>query len=229
MAAIDVGSGWASGPKNWIGALAREGYGGLDAIVLTHLDEDHAGALEALLPWVRVGCVVMPKGLEDHPDSADRWRRLREQLERFQVPLQTHPAGCFPFYWAEEQARAKGGNAVMAGVAVPLPRGGWYVNLGDSGTRKGAREAALLGRLQEAGAELAGGTGPRIWKVSHHGSRFSSAPSLWGRRAPTEAWISSGASNRFGHPHPGVEAAFRSRGVQLRRTDREGALIYQSF
>jgi competence protein ComEC len=60
--------------------------------------------------------------------------------------------------------------------------------------------------------------------VPHHGSKTSSTPPFIDAVAPRVAILSVGYRNRFRHPNEGVVRRYLERGVELRRTDREGAL-----
>jgi competence protein ComEC len=61
-----------------------------------------------------------------------------------------------------------------------------------------------------------------VLKVGHHGSRTSSSPAFVAAVSPKAAIISVGVRNRFGHPHQATLATFKSAGVRLFRTDRDG-------
>ncbi|HXZ47475.1 MAG TPA: DNA internalization-related competence protein ComEC/Rec2, partial [Usitatibacter sp.] len=54
--------------------------------------------------------------------------------------------------------------------------------------------------------------------------RTSSTPALVEAVDPAIAILSVGYRNRFHHPSPAVVARYAARGVELRRTDAEGAL-----
>ena len=58
----------------------------------------------------------------------------------------------------------------------------------------------------------------------HHGSRTSSTPDFLQSVAAKIIVIPVGHRNRYGHPHPQVLARYRALGVQLWRTDRDGAV-----
>ncbi|MEP7261912.1 MAG: competence protein ComEC, partial [Usitatibacter sp.] len=60
--------------------------------------------------------------------------------------------------------------------------------------------------------------------VPHHGSRTSSTAAFLDAVAPSIAIFTVGYRNRFGHPHPAVLGAYQARGIEIRRTDYEGAL-----
>jgi competence protein ComEC len=61
--------------------------------------------------------------------------------------------------------------------------------------------------------------------VPHHGSRSSSSPQFIAAVAPRWAIVPAGYRNRFGHPSAEVLERYRTAGVQVLRTDRDGAVI----
>ncbi len=222
MAAVDVGSSRASDPARWIRALARRGVVELDAVVLTHEDEDHAGALEQILPWIRIRCVLLPPTVRSEPES-----RLRRLLQERGIPVRDHSSSCFPFPWlvAVRDSRA---NGVMGGVLIPLRSGGAYLNLGDAGWRKGASEQALAEAFERHWPALwneARSSRRSVLKLGHHGSRFSSSQELLDAFEPATVVVSSGPGNRHGHPHAETLERARGTGARVLRTDRHGAVI----
>jgi competence protein ComEC len=67
-----------------------------------------------------------------------------------------------------------------------------------------------------------------IVKVAHHGSYTSSALLLVKTSKPKYAVISVGKHNGFGHPNPAVIKRWIRSGAAVLRTDKEGALLFQS-
>jgi len=67
-----------------------------------------------------------------------------------------------------------------------------------------------------------------VLKVGHHGSRTSSSPDLLAAVRPSVAVVSTGARNRFGHPHPATLAALAARGVRVLRTDVVGSVVVET-
>jgi competence protein ComEC len=67
-----------------------------------------------------------------------------------------------------------------------------------------------------------------IVKVAHHGSHTSSSQLLVKAAKPEYAVISVGKHNTFGHPTTSVIKRWMYSGASVNRTDKEGALLFQS-
>lgn len=65
-------------------------------------------------------------------------------------------------------------------------------------------------------------------KVSHHGSKTGTIPEFLNFVKPEIAVISAGRENRFKHPSPSVVERLKKIGSTIERTDKQGAVIYQS-
>lgn len=68
-----------------------------------------------------------------------------------------------------------------------------------------------------------------ILKVGHHGSDTSSSPEFIKAISPSEAIISVGAKNKYGHPHDEVLSILTHYGARIRRTDIEGTISYKRY
>jgi len=67
-----------------------------------------------------------------------------------------------------------------------------------------------------------------VLKVAHHGSRSSTGAEFLRAVGPKLAAISVGARNSYGHPDAGVMERLAAAGAQIYRTDRDGALIFET-
>lgn len=67
-----------------------------------------------------------------------------------------------------------------------------------------------------------------VLKVAHHGSSSSSTEKFIEFAKPRHAVISVGEYNRFRHPSPKVLRRFREHGINIVRTDRNGAIIFRT-
>lgn len=66
-----------------------------------------------------------------------------------------------------------------------------------------------------------------IVKLGHHGSDTSSSYEFLKSISPSEAVISVGRNNRYGHPSDAVLQRLRLLGIRIRRTDEEGSIFYR--
>lgn len=98
--------------------------------------------------------------------------------------------------------------------------------------RHGDVTVLLPGDVEEEGeaALLASGKlGPvTVMKAPHHGSRTSSTPDFLARLRPRFVVFCVGRRNRFGFPHPEVEARYPTLGTECLRTDVHGAITLES-
>ncbi|MEE4311776.1 MAG: DNA internalization-related competence protein ComEC/Rec2 [candidate division KSB1 bacterium] len=67
-----------------------------------------------------------------------------------------------------------------------------------------------------------------VLKVAHHGSSSSSTEHFIEFAKPRHAVISVGEYNRFRHPSEKVLRRFRDHGINIVRTDRNGAVIFRT-
>ncbi|MBU6376381.1 MAG: MBL fold metallo-hydrolase [Bdellovibrionales bacterium] len=226
-AAIDFGSSFRSKPSDWIRTLSKRGITQLDAVVLTHADEDHLGGLSKILPWIRVKCAVIPKALRSDP----RLYPVLSEFQKYGVQVVERAAPCFPFPYEIETASRRGPNTVMAAVLVPVRSGTWYFNLGDSGFRRGASETGLLKKFQknwpEAWSLAFHSSSTRIWKATHHGSGTSNSSETLREVRPQLAWVSVGWQNRYHHPHPSTLDRLSKDVGRVCRTDLNGVCFIQ--
>jgi competence protein ComEC len=119
------------------------------------------------------------------------------------------------------QSKKSSGNELMGGIVYPLSPGHAYFALGDGDEEQ---ELAYEHYFQNEIAE----TPNRIWKISHHGSRFSSNSEFLGRLDPDEFWISVGAHNPYHHPNPLTLWKLKNLRGKIYRTDVDGD-IRRSF
>jgi competence protein ComEC len=185
----------------------------IEGVVITHAHPDHAGGLPFLLRTFTVGEVW--EGVRPRRDAG--YERLEQALEDAGV--------------ARRSVR-QGMRADWDGVAVEVlgPAGGpppWRTRNDDSVVLALdlRRVRLLLTGDIEARAEAALPEGrATVLKVAHHGSRSSSTPAFLAHVAPAVAIVSVGRQSRFGHPHPEVLERYRSLGIRLLRTDRDGTV-----
>lgn len=218
---IDTGATHTLKNAQWIRLFFTQGIEKLDWILLSHLDQDHSGALAQLLNIIQVRCVVAPRSLANEK----RWLRIYESLKslkfRKSMPrtsLTDRAEDCIPFPVKQFTLNSKSDNSTQFAIWIPFQQGGGFLSLGDSEIK---HEQFIIPWLKTV-AKSDIGIGERILKVSHHGSSHSTSQELLNLFQPTQAWISVGLNNRYGHPS--TEVIKRLSHIKIRRTDLEGSL-----
>ena len=199
-------------------ALARHGVSRLDAVLLSHKDVDHTGALSALAGVVEVGHVYIHADLLDSEECG---------------------SVCKAAAWASRQGRAEGvrkGDVVrIGGFELRLlgpEQGGasenddslmWllsYTDLDNPIKVKGlltgdGEEKAVAGVLDQTGDI-------DFLKVGHHGSAGAVNSDEMRVLKPELSLISVGADNDYGHPTQQTLDVLQRAGSKVLRTDQSG-------
>jgi competence protein ComEC len=235
LTALDVGQGMAvvvqvadrvlvydtgpsAGPHSDAGArvlvpwLRGQGIARPDAVVVSHLDDDHSGGalslLQAMPPdWLASS---LPDG---HRIVAAARRAVRCRRgegwswgdTRFDW---LHPAD------PPERARGSPTNAVSCVLRIRSPAGSVLLP-GDIGA---VQERRLLAQYLDD--ELAAD----VLLAPHHGSITSSTEAFLDAVAPRWALFQVAYRSRFRHPHPRVLERYDARGIGILRSDADGAV-----
>lgn len=202
-------------------ALARHGVWRLDAVAVTHHDDDHCGSLDALARAVPVGRVIVAAEALDCPCGPCGHLREEARALAGEEGLVGVSAGdalacgdlgltvLWPRVLAEEGGN---GDSLCLLATAPAADGRWTALL------TGDAEAEQLHAL-----DATGDLGPiDVLKVGHHGSAVSLDEPLAARLAPAVALVSAGENNRYGHPRPEPLAALGATGATVFRTDWHG-------
>ena len=201
--------------------LHGQGARRLEAVILTHPDEDHAGGLASVLRSVRTGAVLGPGlgsgqsghmlGLAEARDGGVPWRRAATGdvwtmdgvvFRVLSPPAETTLDPDHPNDWS---------------VVMRVEFGEFSALLtGDAGEE-------IESRLIAAAATPADND-VTLLKVGHHGSITLTSEALLEATSPEYAIIPVGARNRYGHPDPVVLARLRRKGAHILRTDLHGTV-----
>lgn len=191
-------------------ALRALGIDDLDLLVGTHGDLDHLGGFSVILKSFPVGTVVL--GPADPSDPLEA--RIRAIANLRGVPV------------------------LEASAGTELEVGGTKVKFlhPPSFTRAVSNERSLVGLVQYQNSRiLVTGDLPAselvrlaavnvdILKVSHHGAKNGTTAEVIQKFRPEVALIGVGA-NPYGHPSQATLKILQSAGVEIRRTDLEGAI-----
>ena len=237
---MDAGSQHALSDEAWVQLLATRQITRLNWAAISHLDEDHSGGFLRLARLIRIDCITMPQAQLE----SLRGRKYERIFLDYALKIRGWNSGCIPYPSFSPDAklvalapgdqlnprrkqttsRPKRPNENMGAIWVPLKEGGFYLAAGDANQNDEILIGKWAARLAARGPE----NQKRILKISHHGSKSSSAPEFLKQIHPTEVWISAGRGNRYGHPAPVVMERLLQLAVPIRRTDEEG-VIYSSY
>jgi competence protein ComEC len=207
-----LGPGQDTGSRTIVPWLRSQGIGRPDLLVVSHLDDDHAGGALSLIratPPRRLAS-SLPEG---HPIVAavpqsercrrgEGWRWADASFDWL------HPAD------PPERSRGSPSNAVSCVLRIRHP-GGTVLLTGDI-------EAAQERRLTELYGDE--GLAADVLVVPHHGSLTSSTEGFLDAVAPRWAIVQAAYLSRYRHPHPRVVERYQRRGVVLLRSDADGAV-----
>ena len=201
-------------------ALARNGISKIDAVLITHPDDDHCGNLQALGGVVEVDQVFIAEGL----DEIDFVSLVRNMVgEQKVVELNrgdTVQLGMFTLHIvAPMQVEYEGGNEDSICFNVHIDCDGDGV-VDWRGFFCGDAEAEVLEELNEE--QLLESVD--LYKVGHHGSRKAITPELARVLSPKVSLIGVG-KNSYGHPTDDALSALESVGSEVYRTDQDGDVV----
>lgn len=193
--------------------LLTRGRRRVDALILTHLDTDHANGVDALTALCSVGTLILPEtedtgnGMIEAVTAAAA--RGGTQLRALREDSLLTVGGIRVQLYAPERA----GTPNEHGLAAVVSLGDYDMLV--TGDMSRTKERALLAQHPLEGIEL--------YIVGHHGSKNASSEELLESIGADTAVISCGY-NAFGHPAPETLARLAAFGYTVYRTDENGTV-----
>jgi competence protein ComEC len=191
-------SGFDSGEQIVLPALAATGRHGLDRLIVSHADNDHAGGAAAVVAaFPRVAVLKGPDVVALAGEVCAQGQRWEADGVRFSI---LHPAADF-------SARGNDSSCVLK-------------------VESGASSLLVTGDIERRG-EAAVATQPidaDVVVVPHHGSATSSSPAFVAAAGAKHAIVSAGYANRWGFPRAEVRERWQQSGAVMTVTGDSGAV-----
>ena len=213
-----------SGRKVVLPFLRSKGMNSIDALLLTHPDDDHIGGAVTILNRIRVGRLLVSAV----PSNAPNYVRVLDTANKQRVPI---------FHLARGQT-IDFHDSAFADVLNPPANGSPSREHADNNgslvlrIRRDDTSILLTGDAEvEAEKDMISDgedLNADILKLGHHGSKTSSSDEFLDNVNPKVAIVSAGKHNLFGHPSPLVMDRVQSRRIRVFRTDRDGAITVTS-
>lgn len=194
----------------------------IETIIETHPDQDHIGGLISVLQTYEVGSVLETKMQSD----SQTFKKLEElilenKVEKIEAKKDvtikfSNGATLQILHPFETIVDVKSKDTNGASVVARLIFGeNEFLMTGDLTT---TQENKLLEGDINIGADFL--------KVSHHGSKYATSNEFLEKVKPTEAIISVGKNNSYGHPNPETLQRLTAHRISVHRTDESGDLEY---
>lgn len=185
----------------------------IEGVMLTHADADHAGGLTGLMDHYEVSQVLSTETTLTELEDILRGVEV-EKLAAGDVWRYGSMVG--EVVWPDENEHCSSGERNECSLVMRLEiMGGnsWWM-AADAG-QEIEKELLVRGKVRQTD----------ILKVAHHGSKTATTESFLEILQPTMAVISVG-ENSYGHPDNGVLERLMKWGVEMKRTDEEGNLVF---
>lgn len=188
----------------------------LDYVIGTHPDSDHIGGLDVVLEAYSCERVIMPGIASDTKTYDDVIKALKDKGLSVTEPVvgDTYSLGEASFTVIAPN-RDYGDNINNWSVGIILTYGeNRFLFTGDA---EETAEKDIVSNGIDISAD--------VYKAAHHGSKTGSGEALLDAVHPAYSVISCGEYNDYGHPGARTLNSFRSRGIEVFRTDEQGTVV----
>ena len=230
---VDGGSSSVSGVGEYriLPFLKSQGASLLDAVFVTHPDEDHCNGIRELLAegekqGIRIDTLILP----DIAVSArgESYLALVDAAGESGIPVayisrgQRIERGELSLICLHPGEGEASGEPNEYSIVLRLVYKGFSALL--TGDVEGAGELQLTRLLQENDKcqEVT------VLKAAHHGSRNSTGADFLGAARPGLAVISAGKNNKYGHPHAEMIERLKGAGCVIYETSKDGAVTVRA-
>ena len=207
--------------------LIREGIRTIDLMICTHPHNDHVGGLNYILDHFRVKSILISASKYESDLAVSFINRIKETGIQHRTIIAPDSLVSFPgihllflgpdsLHFTSLNRRMK--NLNNQSIVTLLIHGRAACLL--TGDAEKEAEQTMMRRWTDLDCDLL--------KVGHHGSKTSSSEAWIDAVQPDHALISVAERNRYGLPDDCIINRYLEHGIQIHRTDRDGALLFES-
>ncbi|WP_081641075.1 DNA internalization-related competence protein ComEC/Rec2 [Butyrivibrio sp. XPD2006] len=217
--------------------LKYKGIGKLDAVVVTHEDEDHISGILEIMDDMEKGGIRIKQLMLPEVSAAsrgDNYHKLEQRAGDLGIPVSYINSGevfnlgkiSFTCLNPALGMTSEGANAYSTVLFMEYKAAGKrganrpFTAL-FTGDVEGEGQDYLKSVIRSSPAKYADLS---LLKVAHHGSRYTTDEEFLSLVSPKIAVISCGRDNSYGHPHQELLQRLRDANVQVFRTDEIGAI-----
>lgn len=219
------------GRKLLVPLLKQRGVHQLDALIMTHEDQDHAGGLQAVLEDIPVKTFIFNGTLKPNTSTMKLFKTaLDHDVPLYQanssLPLQiddeTRLQFIYPTATLGDPSRITLMNEQNDFSVVFLlhMKHSLFLFTGDMEQR--IEESIVDQLVSPRGKSVKSQTSIDVLKVAHHGSKTSTSERWLDYWNPRAAVVSVGEHNTYGHPSPQVMDRMEQMRIDIFRTDLHG-------
>lgn len=204
--------------------LRSKGINRINYLLLTHADSDHAGGSKYIMDTFKVDTLLL--GI--HSPSSNSFEEILHIAKNKNIPVKKVALG----------DKIKLG--YNSGIQVMYPPNNYIIPVNETGNNssvvikyKYANSSILFaGDIEVLSEGIISNSElflvSNLLKVPHHGSKTSSSTLFLGKVSPTDAIISVGDNNPYGHPFQDVVERYQKNRITVHRTDEDDAVIFRS-
>ncbi len=189
----------------------------LDYLILTHPDTDHIGGAPVIITKFDISKVFVSNFERDNKAYQKLIQSLDDKRLKALTPKvnSTYSLGTATITILAPNKEYDNPND--SSIALSLKNGSrTFLFTGDAG------EEAEKDILKNVDATALSAD---VYKVGHHGSKYSTSADFLQAVDPDYAVISCEEGNSYGHPHAETLNTLRTNGVKVYRTDEQGTII----
>ncbi|SDT34289.1 competence protein ComEC [Paenibacillaceae bacterium GAS479] len=218
------------GRKMLVPLLMKRGVSEIDLLVVTHLDQDHIGGLEAVLDGIPVKRLLWNGSLKEAGETPPLLQRAinkgiplygAEAGMSWQPDVSTRLDVLWPTKHNDMQPIEEQNEQSVVLLLTLFNRS--FLLAGDLGS---VSESAVMETAKSL-ALPARNTPIDVLKAGHHGSKNSTSAAWLSYWKPSVSVLSAGIDNRYGHPSEDVLMRLKQFSSRAVRTDLNGEIEFR--